>query len=150
MASSGIKIKLKGWNEYLDLIQAAGRELEPIARECITESAKIVEQELAAAASSAGVPGDLVGDIETEISGNGNAYTASIGWKKGEYNPKKLSNGYKIVFMNYGTGHRQTKLKANRGQMTELGFIQKGRTAANKKIKKKQKEALNAMTKGLQ
>lgn len=150
MASSGVKMNLKGWKQYLDQLQVAGKDIDKEAEKCIKKSAEITEKVMREEAATAGVPGDLVQEISTEITHNGNSYSADIGWKKGEYNPRKLSTGYKIIFMNYGTAKRHTRLNRNRGKITAMGFVERANKKANTKVKKEQKEALKDMLKGLQ
>ena len=70
--------------------------------------------------------------------------TAECGWKKGSYDPKSPSVGYKVVFMNYGTPRR-----SKHGQVKPSGFIQKAKNKAKPKIKKTQENALKEILKGL-
>lgn len=146
--ASGCKLKMSGWAEYIEKLERAGKKIDPIAQECAEQSAKIAEAELTAAASQAGVDSDLVSEIETKINQNGNTYEVSVGWKKGVYDAKRLSTGYKMIFLNYGTGRRQTKLKLNRGKMSALGFIQSGKKEAAKNIKKLQRKKVKELLKG--
>lgn len=72
-----------------------------------------------------------------QITIDGNRYSAAVGYKKGSYDPSAPSDGYKVVFLNYGTP-RRTK----HGKVAARGFIQKAKKNASKQIKKAQKETL--------
>jgi hypothetical protein len=62
---------------------------------------------------------------------------ARVGYKKGAYNPNDISDGYKVVFSNYGTPKR-----SKHGKIEAKGFIDRAQKNARKRIKKAQKEAL--------
>ena len=161
--ASGIKVNLKGFEKMLEDLQTAGGNVDKAAKRAVDEGAKIVEQELKSACASAGVPASVSSEITTEIEGNGNRYSAKVGWKLGDYNPDNLSAGYKAVFLNYGTGKRQANrdkvhaniggqwetLGRNRGQMQPRGFIARAKQNSGKKMRKVQQQILEEALKEL-
>lgn len=163
MASSGIKLNLKGFEKMLEDLERAGGNVDAVAKRAVKESAAIVEQELKAACDSARVPPSVSNEITTEIEVSANRCSARVGWKLGAYDPSNLTAGYKAVFLNYGTGRRHTSrgnqhvpvagewrtLGSLRGQISPRGFIHRAKEAARPKCRKVQreiiKEALEAL-----
>lgn len=141
-----IKITLTGFDEMLADIEKAGGTIERAAESCLKQSAHIMQAELKSQMKSANVDSDLIKRMPPpEIEIEGNRYTARVGYRKGAYDPKNPSDGYKVVFANYGTPHR-----TKHGQQPAKGFIQKSKKQAKRKIKKAQKETLNKILGRLQ
>lgn len=133
-----IKLKLTGFEELLTKIQEAGGSIDRAAESCMRESAQIMQSELKSQMSASGVDSDLIDRMPApEISRNGNAIIARVGYKKGAYNPSNPSDGYKVVFLNYGTPKR-----SKHGKIAARGFIDIAQKKARRKIKKAQKVAL--------
>lgn len=131
-----IKIKLSGFEELLKEIEKAGGSIDKAVDSAMRQSAQIVQDELKEQMQRAGVDGDIIGVMPPpEIEKEGNRIAARIGYKKGAYNPDNLSDGYKVVFLNYGTPHRTLH-----GKMIAKGFIQKAKKKATPRVKKVQKE----------
>lgn len=131
-----IKIKLLGFEELLKEIKKAGGSIDKAVDSAMRQSAQIVQDELKEQMQRAGVDDDIIGVMPTsEIEKEGNRIAASVGYKKGAYNPDNLSDGYKVVFLNYGTPHRTLH-----GKMIAKGFIQKAKKKATPRVKKVQKE----------
>lgn len=140
-----IKLKLDGFDELLSEIEKAGGTIDGAVESCIKQSAGIMHDELKAQMTAAKVDGGLINRMPSpEIENEGNRHTARVGYKKGAYDPRNPSDGYKVVFINYGTPHR-----SKHGQIAERGFIQKAKKKANTKIKKAQKQTLDEILKGL-
>ena len=140
-----IKLKLEGFDDLFEQINKAGGTVEQAAKSCLTESANIMQSELKTQMQAAGVESDLINAMPPpEVEVNGNKYTARVGYKKGNYNPDNPSDGYKVVFLNYGTPHR-----SKHGKVVARGFIQKAKKKAGTKIKKAQKETLEKILGGL-
>lgn len=138
MASSGIKVKFSGFEELLDKIQKAGGTIERATESCVKESAQIMQAELKSAMQSANVDSGLINRMPPpEIEIEGNRYTARVGYKKGSYDAANLTDGYKVVFLNYGTPRR-----SEHGKVEARGFIQKAKKKATPKIKKAQATTL--------
>ena len=76
------------------------------------------------------VSGCLLG-INCRYDGTGTLYE-ELKDKMGDYNPKELSDGYKVAFLNYGTP-----------RISPREFISAAKKKAKPQIKKAQEEVLN-------
>ena len=133
-----IKLKLQGFEELLKDIEKAGGEMNKAVESTMRQSAATMQTELKAQMQSAGVDAHLIGAMPPfEVQTEGNRTTARVGYKKGAYNPDNPSDGYKVVFLNYGTPYRQ-----KHGKVVGKGFIQTAKQKASRPIKKQQKETL--------
>lgn len=133
-----IKLKIEGFENLLKEIETAGGSINKACDSAIRQSAQIMQSELKSQMQSAGVEKELISAMPPpEVEENGNTFSARVGYKKGAYNPDNLSDGYKVVFLNYGTPHRK-----KHGQVAARGFIQKAKRRARPKIKKEQEKAL--------
>lgn len=130
----GVKMKIVGFEEALKALERAGKDIDKEAAKAVKESAKVMEQELKASAQNAHVPEELIADIGSETRYEAGVYIARVGWKLGSYDPKNPSNGYKAMFLNYGTKLRTTKKGSSRGQLIKKNFIDKAKRKANKRI----------------
>ncbi len=144
MASKAI-LRLDGFDDLLKAIEKAGGSIDKSAHSCLVESAHIMQNELKAQMQAAGVDGNLISSMPPPtIEAKGNRYRAEVGYKKGNYDPSNPSDGYKVVFLNYGTPRRTMH-----GKVAARGFIQKAKKKARPKIKKAQQETLNEILRGL-
>lgn len=133
-----IKLKLSGFDDLFEQIKKAGGSVDRAAESCLKQSAHIMHNELKAQMSNAGVDADLISRMPApELLKDGNSMIARVGYKKGAYNPADISDGYKVVFLNYGTPKR-----SEHGKVTARGFIDKAQRKASKRIKKAQEETL--------
>lgn len=140
-----IKLNLKGFDGLFEQIREAGGAVDSAAQSCLQASAQIMQTELTAQMQAANVDSGLINRMPPpEIEVDGNRYTARVGYKKGNYDPNNPSDGYKVVFLNYGTPNR-----SKHGKVAKLGFIQRAKKKASSKIKKAQKETLNNIIGGL-
>lgn len=140
-----IKLQLNGFDELFTRIKNAGGSIDRAAESCLQESAQIMQNELTAEMQASNVDAGLISRIPPpEIESSGNRYTARVGYKKGSYNPDNPSDGYKIVFANYGTPNR-----SKHGKQPAKGFIQRAKKKARPKIKKAQQETINKILRGL-
>ena len=140
-----IKLNLDGFDGLLNKIEKAGGTVDSAAKKCLQKSAQIMHDELKTQMQAADVDSDLINRMPPpEVEASGNRHTARVGYKKGTYDPKNPSDGFKVVFANYGTPHR-----SEHGKQPAKGFIQKAKKKANAKIKKAQKETLNEIIGGL-
>lgn len=136
--SSRAVLQLKGFDDLLEQIQKAGGSIDSAADSCVRQSANIMQAELKAQMQAAGVDGDLINRMPPpQIIIDGNNYRAEVGYKKGSFDPKNLSDGYKVVFRNYGTPRRSMH-----GKVKARGFIQAAKKKASPKIKKEQRATL--------
>lgn len=137
MASKAV-LQLKGFDDLLERIQKAGGSIDRAADSCLRQSAQIMQAELEAQMQAAGVDSNLINAMPPpQITVDGNQYSAAVGYQKGSFDPRNPSDGYKVVFLNYGTP-RRTK----HGKVAARGFILKAKQKANKPIKKAQRETL--------
>ena len=140
-----IKLKLEGFEDMLTKIQKAGGTIDSAAQKCLKKSADIMHDELKKQMQVANVDSELINSLPPpEVEATANRHTARIGYKKGDYDPRNPSDGYKVVFLNYGTPRR-----SQHGKVAARGFIQKAKKQAGMKIKKEQKETLDEILRGL-
>lgn len=140
-----IRLKLDGFDSLLKEIEKAGGKAESASVVCLQQSAQIMDAELKTQMRHSQVPEHLIDAMPAPTVENDHGLvTASVGYKKGTYDPHNLSDGYKVVFLNYGTPHRK-----KHGRMQRLGFIQKAKKKAKPKIEKQQRQTLDDILKGL-
>lgn len=140
-----IKLKLEGFDELLTAIEKAGGTIDGAAKQCLQKSAKIMNDELTAQMRTAKVDSGLINRMPSpEVEINGNRYTARVGYKKGAYDPNNPSDGYKVVFANYGTPRR-----SKHGKQPDKRFIEKAKKKAKPRIKKSQQQTLDEILGGL-
>lgn len=140
-----IKLQLDGFDDLFNQIKKAGGTVDAAAKECLNVSADIMQSELKSQMQAAGVDGGLINRMPApEVEASGNRYTARVGYKKGAYDPRNPSDGYEVVFINYGTPKRK-----KHGKIAARGFIQKAKKKARPRIKKAQKETLDRIIRGL-
>jgi hypothetical protein len=137
MASKDI-LQLKGFDDLLERIQKAGGSIDQATDSCLRQSAQIMQSELKAQMQAAGVDGGLINSMpQPQITVKDNRYSAEVGYKKGNFDPRDPSDGYKIVFLNYGTPRRTMH-----GKVAARGFIKKAKDKARPQIKKAQQATL--------
>lgn len=135
MASKAI-LQLKGFDDLLEQIQKAGGDVDRAADSCLRQSAQIMQNELKSQMQAAGVESGLINAMPPpQITVDGNKYRAAIGYKKGNFDPSDPSDGYKVVFLNYGTPRRTMH-----GKVAARGFIQAAKKKARPQIKKAQQQ----------
>ena len=133
-----IKLKLEGFDDLLKKIEKANGDVDKAAENALKASAVIMQRELTDQMRSAGIDKGLISRMPPfEIEKDYGRITARVGYKKGAYNPDNISDGYKAVFINYGTPYR-----TKHGIIKARGYIQKAKRRAKPKIKKEQEEAL--------
>lgn len=134
-----IKLNFKGFDDMLTAVKNAGGTIDRAAQSCISQSAQIMHSELKTQMQAANVDSGLINRMPSpEVESKGNRHTARVGYKKGAYDPNNPSDGFKVIFANYGTPRR-----SKHGQQPEKRFIEKAKKKARPKIKKAQKETLN-------
>ena len=145
MARAGISLKLNGFDDLFEKIKKAGGTVDKAAKTCIEKSADTMQAELKEQMQSVNVSARLINAMPPpKISVDGNRYKAEVGYEKGDYDPRNPSDGYKVVFLNYGTPKR-----TKHGKVKARGFIHAAREKARPKIKKQQEETLNDILKEL-
>lgn len=141
---AGITLKLEGFDELLQDIEKAGRSMDSAVDSCMRQSAKTMDTELRAQLSQATHSGLASKMPPPQIKKEGNTITAYVGFEKGTYNEDNPSDGYKALFLNYGTPHR-----SKHGHEKARGFIKKAKKKATPQIKKQQEETLKKILKRL-
>lgn len=140
-----IKLQLDGFDELLKKIETAGGSIDAAAETCLKKSTNIMEAELKTQMSKADVDAELINRMPAPtIEKDGNRMTARVGYKKGAYNPNNISDGFKIVFLNYGTPKRK-----KHGKIKARGFIGKAKKKAKPQIKRQQETTLDEILRGL-
>lgn len=143
-----IKLNLDGFDEMLKKIEKAGGNVDKASRRAMERAADIMQDELKAqmqAADEKNSMSNLIARMPSPtIENDYGRITARVGYKKGAYNPDNLSDGYKVIFINYGTP-RRTK----HGKVKARGFIDKARRRAKPKIRKEQEKILDEILRGL-
>lgn len=140
-----IRLQLDGFDDLFKQIEKAGGTIDKAAKECLETSADIMQSELKAQMQAAGVDKGLISRMPPpEVEASGNRYAARVGYKKGAYDPRNPSDGYEVIFINYGTPKR-----SKHGKIKARGFIKKAKDKARPRIKKAQKETLDKILRGL-
>lgn len=132
-------VTLDGFDELLKKIEAAGGKIDGAVDRCAAESAGIMQGELRSSMQRKDVATDLVNRMpKANVERDGNAVYVQVGFKKGKYDPKNLSDGYKAVFINYGTPRVKPR-----------DFVSEAKRKARSKIKKQEEQTLNEILKEL-
>ena len=143
MAKSGITLKLDGFEKMLKDIEAAGGSINKSVDSAMKQSAQIVQDELKKqmkCASPKAVDSGLISRMPSpSIEWDGNECRAEVGYKKDSYNPKNISDGYKAVFINYGTP-----------RIAPREFIKKAKGKSKTPVKKAQEQAFKKILERLQ
>lgn len=137
-------LSLKGVEGILEEIQKANGKVNEAAEKALKVGAAELEKQIKAEASAANVPSNVTNEVSTEIISTGNQYKCKVGWKLDQYDPQNLSQGYKALFLNYGTPHR-----TEHGQIVPRGFISRAKSKSKKNIKTAQQTALDEILKEL-
>lgn len=141
-----IKLKLDGFDELIREIEKAGQKIEPVVKSTMQQSAQTMQEELKRQMEKSDVPHDLINSMQPpKIENDHGLITARVGYRKGAFDPKNPSDGYKVVFLNYGTPHRK-----KHGKVKARGFITRAKNRAKKTIQKQQEAALKEILRGLE
>lgn len=147
-SSTKIDLDLSGFSEILKEIEKAEKTLDRAAEECLNKVIDLSEDALQRETMKVTDSPHLVKAIvktpaKWPKSGYGDVVTGGVGWKKGSYDPKNPSEGYKAVFLNYGTPRRK------RSQIKGRLFIQKAKKVISQKTGSIYEQTLNDILKGL-
>ena len=145
MARSRLSITLEGFDEMIEQIRKAEGNVDSAIQTAVNAGASAAESALRSQCAASGVPDSVTGAITRTVERTGNRYTVGVGWELGAYNPQNISQGYKAVFLNYGTPHR-----TKHGQTKARGFIAKAKKASLKPVKAAQQSALEKIMKELE
>ena len=137
-----IKLNLTGFDEMLRKIEKAGGDVDAATKKCMEKAAEIMDDELKAQMQAVDLQNTMSRLISRmpspKVKNDHGLWTAEVGYEKGEYNPKHLSDAYKAIMINYGTP-RRTK----HGKVKARGFIDKAKKKAKPKIRKEQAKILD-------
>lgn len=150
-------LQLSGFESFLEDLQEAGAKMDVEGRKCFEKCAENLYDELYKKAEQAGLDNGLLDQIDEHFIEleDANVWSYEVGWKKQRAkkdNP--LPDTYKVMFYNYGTPKRTTRLGYNRGAepahpIGSHGFIKKAKTAAANKNRKLQRQTLEKILGGL-
>lgn len=141
-----IKLNLEGFDELLKKIEKAGGNTKSATMACMDKSAQIMQNELKTQMRNSEAPKKLIDAMpDPTVKNDYGLITAEVGYKKGTFDPNNLSDGYKVVFLNYGTPYRK-----KHGKERARGFIQRAKSKAKPKIKAEQEKTLKDILKGLE
>ena len=145
----GAKLKLtfRGFDVLLDEIRDAGGEIKPATERALQSSANLVTAKIRSGAEARNLGSS--GIIDPAVKWSGNRAIAEVGYELGSYDSKNPSQGYKALFIEYGTGKRATKKGANRGAVKANPFIRPAVEEGKKDIVNAQRKALERVLKGL-
>ncbi len=162
---SGVNISVN-FEELIDKIKKADGNINGAIMKAAKQGAQAYKTTLVNECNSSGVPANVIEAIKTECKSNssGDKAKAVVGWRLDVYDKEKPSEGYKALFLNYGTPHRFTKeggqrvqingkwvtLGTDRGHVDGRGFITRAKKKAKSKIKRAQEDALKEILKGLE
>lgn len=135
---SGI-LNLSGFDELIKKIEGAGGTVDGAVDTCMQQAAQVLQKEQKAAMRKKKVATDLINRMELPtVEKDGNTVTARVGYKKGAYDPKNLSDGYKAVFINYGTP-----------RISPRKFIEAAKKKAKPQVMKAAEETFNKILEDL-
>lgn len=99
-----LQLKFKGFDKLLEDIKDAEGNVDRVVQKCLEASAEIIRENYISEMSASRVSGSLIGRMNgNRYTKKGNRYSAKVGYIKGSYNSKNPSDGYKALFINYGT-----------------------------------------------
>lgn len=150
---SKITLNIDGFDELLAAVKRAQGNVEKAAEECARRSARVLESNLKREAEASGAD---TSEVRTEIKHDALKLRANVGWKLGSYDSKNPSQGYRAMFVEYGTGKfsdrgkgkdRQTAAGYNRGSTLPHPFMNNARKKSEKPIHAIQEEMLQNIAK---
>lgn len=151
-----IKLKLKGFDDMLDAVKRAGGDIDNAARVCMEKSVSVLEEYLIDEAQESGAE---TTEIFHQVQSSGNRVSAETGWHLGNYDSNNPSEGFRAMFIEFGTGKhsarskgkdRQTAAGYNRGSTEPHPFMEQARKRAVKPVRTIQQETLQSIVKELE
>ena len=140
-----------GFEDLMHEIDRAGGHIKRIVENCANKVTTIAEDELRGKVERATDSESLKRSIKVSrpkwsSGGSGNVCSGHVGWEiEGKPNPRNLSEGFKSVYLNYGTS------VAGREHIKKRLYIRKAKTAIRKKIQTQKiyEKAFDEALKGL-
>lgn len=147
-------LQISGFDEMIKKLESASTAAERIAKQTAQECGDILKAEIVDQAKSAGLPDNLVNQIQEDFEAerSGGKYRCTVGWpKESRGGGAALTDSEKVIVANYGTPEeRKTKAGASRGKMPKLNFIKKAKTKAKPKIKRRIEQGFAELNKELE
>lgn len=132
-------LQVKGFESLLDKVKTAQGDIVSATTKLANESVDIIYDDLKSSAAAAGVPKSVTDEIKKERAAwQGNICSAGVGWKLGSFDSNNPSQGYKAIFLNYGTPRR-----SRHGKIQGRFFITRAKKISKRKVKKAQEETVN-------
>ena len=144
-SKTGVAIGLSlDFDSLLNKIKNAGGDIEAATWNAARAGGRVYYNTLVEECKRSNVPDHLINKIRFNClrDSSGNRFAVVVGWYMDAYDPANPADGYKVVFLNYGTPRRESS-KGNRGYITGRGFIGRAKKKAQKPIKQAQREFLN-------
>lgn len=149
-SKTGVAIQVTGFDSLLNKIKKAGGNIEAATWDAARAGGRVYYEMLVAECRRSGVPEHLINKIRFNClrDSSGNRFAVVVGWYMDEYDPANPADGYKVVFLNYGTPRRESS-KGDRGYITGRGFIGRAKKKAHRPIKQAQENFLKKILDGL-
>lgn len=144
MGRTKVTLTLKGFDALLEQIQEANGSIKAATERALEAGAKLISDDIRAGATARKIPtGNM---ITPKTEWNGNRASIKAGFELGSYDPRNPSDGYKALFIEYGSpadgGNRTTKAGKNRGRVNADPFIRPALTRNKKAVQAAQQKAL--------
>lgn len=144
-SKTGVAITVN-FDSLLNKIKKAGGDIEQATWDAARKGGRVYYQTLVEECKKSGVPDHLIDKIRFNClrDSSGSRFAVVVGWYMDNYDPADPSDGYKVVFLNYGTPRRESS-KGNRGYIDGRGFIGRSKKKSRKLIKQAQEEFLKSV-----
>lgn len=144
-SKTGVAITVN-FDSLLNKIKKAGGDIEKATWDAARKGGRVYYQTLVEECKKSGVPDHLIDKIRFNClrDASGSRFAVVVGWYMDNYDPADPSEGYKVVFLNYGTPRRESS-KGNRGYINGRGFIGRSKKKSRKLIKQAQEEFLKSV-----
>ena len=144
-SKTGVAITVN-FDSLLNKIKKAGGDIEKATWDAARKGGRVYYQTLVEECKKSGVPDHLIDKIRFNClrDASGSRFAVVVGWYMDNYDPADPSEGYKVVFLNYGTPRRESS-KGNRGYIDGRGFIGRSKKKSRKLIKQAQEEFLKSV-----
>lgn len=144
-SKTGVAITVN-FDSLLNKIKKAGGDIEKATWDAARKGGRVYYQTLVEECRKSGVPDHLIDKIRFNClrDSSGARFAVVVGWYMDKYDPTDPSDGYKVVFLNYGTPRRESS-RGNRGYIDGRGFIGRAKKKSRKPIKQAQEEFLKSV-----
>lgn len=137
---ANLKLNIDGFDELIQKLQESNKNVKEIIHKVSTEGKQIVEEEYKNQMRLKNVDSGLISRMDpSSIETDGSITTVEVGYKKGQYHPKDISDGYKAIFINYGTPRIKPR-----------NFIKATKKKVKRQLEKKYQKALSEILEELE